>query len=1076
MTSSPCPADAALRLLLEGQEAPTDLSEHINACEVCQQRLDQLAAGDTFAQGVAERLRDGRHDATEIAAAIDHIRRATPLPASDDLGVPPGLVTPSSYPGALGRLGQYELLQVLGRGGMGTVFKAYDPSLHRVVAIKLLAPHLAHNPVARKRFVREAQAAAAVSHDHVVTIHAIDEIAEQPAIVMQYIQGRSLQQKLDAEGPLPLNEILRIGLQTAAGLAAAHAQGLVHRDVKPANILLENGVQRVRLTDFGLARTVDDYALTASGVIAGTPQYMSPEQAQGDAVTPRSDLFSLGCVMYAMCTGNSPFRASTAMGVLKKVCEASPRPIRDVNPEVPDWLCEIIDRLLAKDCTQRFSTAREVAELLEKWLAHIQQPLAVARPGPLSPETHSTASTDTSSPRTAPSSQRADHRRPSGEPPGEQIGIVPDSTTPASPVAVTVQQTTAPARVCDLLRGPAWGLMILGALGAFITLGVYVALVRSVGIEVLGCEPSGWGLPILHIILLLLVFGFGFLGIFLGGRRLTLLHGFWASVLGCVLAWLIPPTNVAGLPLGIWGLVLLRRREVRDVYEAHRALESTAPENPKGLALLRERVSEPAVALLLTGVLNWLFLAILVLITLQGHLRHEFAFRQLIVPQYPTLIVLAVVFAITSTITAVAGLRMLHLRSYRLALTGSACAAVTLPGVVVGIPVATWALVTLMQRDVRAAFAATCADRDVPLSPGGPQAWRRPWFWILSGAIAVGAGPFLWMGFRPAKLWSTGSSTDSLETGAAETQRPPRSVTLSRPDDMVPIGRTDVRRMVVSPGGAFLAAAGGSDHEGFVKIWNAQTLQELGLQTSAHTIHSIAYGDHGRVLATGEADGTIRVRDGKNGAVLWEVAAHSTPVTAVEFGGPGEGLVSGGEDGSVRLWMNRRSSPVDLPGPTSAVLDLASTRDGARIAAACRDGVVHLWNGDGEPVMQLTYRANPLQITLDEVDGQLAVALESGTCEVLSFRERRTTGRWFLSTGATSRDLRTAYWRQPAVAVFITASDDGKIRLLDFSTFRESALLQSTSPALGADLIAGQDRIVSAHADGHLRFWNLNRP
>src|SRR5262249_23305682 len=155
------------------------------------------------------------------------------------------------------------------------------------------------NPAARRRFAREAKAAAAVVHDNVVPIHHVDTASGLPYLVMQYVPGPSLQQRLDASGPLELEEILRIGMQTAEGLAAAHAQGIVHRDVKPANILLENGVERVRLTDFGLARTVDDATQTQSGLLAGTPAYMAPEQARGEALDHRADLFSLGSVLYA---------------------------------------------------------------------------------------------------------------------------------------------------------------------------------------------------------------------------------------------------------------------------------------------------------------------------------------------------------------------------------------------------------------------------------------------------------------------------------------------------------------------------------------------------------------------------------------------------------------------------------------------------------------------------------------------------------------------------------------------------------------------------------------------------------
>ena len=218
---------------------------------------------------------------------------------------------PSDDPEALGRLGLYTITGFIGRGGMGVVLKGRDTKLNRVVAVKVLAPELASNPTARKRFQREAHAAAAVVHQHIVTIHAVDE-DRLPYLVMECIVGQSLQEKIDREGQLQLVEILRIGQQVASGLAAAHAHGLIHRDVKPANILLENGVERVRITDFGLARAVDDVGVTRTGEVTGTPQYMSPEQAQGLPTDGRSDLFSFGCVLYAMCTGRPPFRAETA--------------------------------------------------------------------------------------------------------------------------------------------------------------------------------------------------------------------------------------------------------------------------------------------------------------------------------------------------------------------------------------------------------------------------------------------------------------------------------------------------------------------------------------------------------------------------------------------------------------------------------------------------------------------------------------------------------------------------------------------------------------------------------------------
>jgi serine/threonine protein kinase len=295
------------------------------------------------------------------------------------------ILTPSNSPGYIGMLGQYEIIGLVGRGGMGVVLHAHDPKLKRTVAIKLLAPELAANPMSVRRFLREAQAAAAVSDDHVVTIHAIDEESRPPMIVMEYVDGQSLQQKIDEFGALDVKSILRIGMQTAAGLAAAHRQGLVHRDVKPSNVLLENGIERVKLSDFGLARAVDDVGVTLTGQITGTPQYMSPEQAQAQRVDHRADLFSLGCVLYAMCTGRAAFRADSAVAAMHRVVHDTPKPIRLVNPEIPNWLCEIVDKLLEKNPDDRFQSSEEVADMLGRHLAHLQQPESVPRPESIGP-------------------------------------------------------------------------------------------------------------------------------------------------------------------------------------------------------------------------------------------------------------------------------------------------------------------------------------------------------------------------------------------------------------------------------------------------------------------------------------------------------------------------------------------------------------------------------------------------------------------------------------------------------------------------------------------------------------------
>ncbi len=370
--------DERLRQLLEGilsAQTEAEVERHIETCDDCRRQLESLAAKEGWWRETrdllvgAETAKAERLDRQSLVLQQDHVD-------------PPSLtfLSPSDNPAMLGRLGEFEVLEFIGRGGMGVVLKGYDHELNRFVAIKVLSSYYAENGAARKRFAREAQAAAAVVHQHVVAIHAVDATHQPPYFVMSFVPGESLQQRLDREGPFQIQDVLRIGQQVAEGLAAAHAQGLVHRDIKPSNILLERNVERVLLTDFGLARAVDDASLTQSGIIAGTPQYMSPEQARGEALDHRADLFSLGSVLYALLSGHPPFRAESPYGVLRRVTDDDPRPLREINPAVPEWLDTLIRRLLAKHPEDRWQTAREVAGLLTQCLAHVQQPTAVSLP------------------------------------------------------------------------------------------------------------------------------------------------------------------------------------------------------------------------------------------------------------------------------------------------------------------------------------------------------------------------------------------------------------------------------------------------------------------------------------------------------------------------------------------------------------------------------------------------------------------------------------------------------------------------------------------------------------------------
>jgi WD40 repeat protein/serine/threonine protein kinase len=328
--------------------------------------LERACAGrPAFRQRVEELLRSHEEAGTFLdVPALEQM-------AAGDRSL--AFLAPAREPDALGRLDHYEVLEVVGRGGTGVVLKARDTKLQRIVAIKALAPRFVASPAARARFVREAQAAAAVRDDHVVAIHAVHDDGPVPYLVMEFISGMTLEDRLRQDKALELKEVLRIGMQIAAGLAGAHAQGLAHRDIKPANILLENSVQRVKITDFGLARLAEDSPPGAGKLLAGTPLYMSPEQARGEASDYRTDLFSLGSVLYTLCARRPPFPAETVPEILKRVCEDEPAPLRDFSADVPAWLCQAIGKLHAKRPGDRFGSAREVADLLSAELARLQQ-------------------------------------------------------------------------------------------------------------------------------------------------------------------------------------------------------------------------------------------------------------------------------------------------------------------------------------------------------------------------------------------------------------------------------------------------------------------------------------------------------------------------------------------------------------------------------------------------------------------------------------------------------------------------------------------------------------------------------
>jgi len=292
--------------------------------------------------------------------------------------VPPSGAPTVTVSGPRGTVGRFDVLGELGRGGMGAVYRARDPELGREVALKVLLPELATDPKAKARFLREARAQARVEHDHIVPIHDVGETGGFAYLVMPLLKGQSLRDALKKNARPPVSEVVRIGREIAEGLAAAHAAGLIHRDIKPGNIWLEGDRRRVKILDFGLARATgdapDEHAaarpklvsgdLTAAGGIVGTPPYMSPEQARGLPTDARSDVFSLGTVLYELLAGRKPFTGPSAFDIMAAVASDEPVPLPRLVPDLPPALADLVARMLAKDPAARTQSCAEVAAAL----------------------------------------------------------------------------------------------------------------------------------------------------------------------------------------------------------------------------------------------------------------------------------------------------------------------------------------------------------------------------------------------------------------------------------------------------------------------------------------------------------------------------------------------------------------------------------------------------------------------------------------------------------------------------------------------------------------------------------------
>ena len=273
---------------------------------------------------------------------------------------------PPQQEGEIGRLGPYRVLGRLGSGGFGEVFRAQDTRLKRTVALKLMKPKFAAIPISRKRFIEEARSMAAVHHDNVATIFEVGLENGVPFMAMELLKGQSLAEAMKEKGVFPWQDVLRIAKEVCLGLSAAHQSGLIHRDVKPGNIWLEQPSGRAKILDFGLAIAGGGFeAFASTGVVVGSPGYLAPEQARNDPLDDRTDLYSLGVVLFVMCSGRLPLSSNTISGQLIAIICHPPRPLGLVRPDVPGPLCDLIHRLLHKEARDRPCSAAELVSQIE---------------------------------------------------------------------------------------------------------------------------------------------------------------------------------------------------------------------------------------------------------------------------------------------------------------------------------------------------------------------------------------------------------------------------------------------------------------------------------------------------------------------------------------------------------------------------------------------------------------------------------------------------------------------------------------------------------------------------------------
>ncbi len=397
-----CPPKRDLEQLLQGnlsQWTSLGLRQHVESCVYCQRALaklrlrtspdDSINLPDELTNTESNSVTRNTDSMPKLELETDHLflgtkGQATTAYNSDGSSVPDFKISPEGTkvslsflsspqgPDELGRLGSYKIIKLLGAGGMGLVFEAEDTLLRRQVALKVMKPEIAIKADHRQRFLQEARSGAAIPHDNIATVFQVGIENNVPYLAMQFLQGESLGSKLHRDGKIPVDESLRIIREVALGIAAAHETNLIHRDIKPDNIWLESDGQgrpwkRVKILDFGLATAISgtEEDSNESGMIMGTPHYMAPEQARGLPLDSRCDLFSMGCVLYQMISGELAFKGDNALKIMNALALHEPKPLNLIDKTVPTKVAELVHNLMIKKASERIASANDLIKIID---------------------------------------------------------------------------------------------------------------------------------------------------------------------------------------------------------------------------------------------------------------------------------------------------------------------------------------------------------------------------------------------------------------------------------------------------------------------------------------------------------------------------------------------------------------------------------------------------------------------------------------------------------------------------------------------------------------------------------------